>query len=202
MPKADKSSSTQRRQRLAEFIDSEGTTMVKPCQTCTRHGRVCKVHIRSGKCGECLRRGQRCDVKVAESEWKYLKEERLRLRRKLLDAQDAQRRARESEDRARRAVNAAFEKEMRIRQQMDLLEDKAAEAIAVEEASIEEQEAEEALAALEPSEAPGFALHPNTWNTMEGGFNLDLDFWSIPPDPGLDVGSPSVVDGIGLLKSG
>lgn len=173
--------------------------MVKPCKTCAKHGRVCKIHIRSGKCGECLRRGQRCDVKVAESEWEEFKEERARLRRRLANAQRAQRLAREAEDRARRAMNAEFEKEMRVRQEMDLLEDRIGEAIAVEEALIEEQEAEERALADLPSDCVGFSLSPNTWNAFEGGFNLDSEFWSIPMDTGPSVPDLSSVAGnVGL----
>ncbi|PSK33409.1 hypothetical protein B9Z65_8923 [Elsinoe australis] len=203
MPQAAKTSSTVRRQRLADFIESEGTRMVKPCQTCARHGRVCKIHVRSGKCSECLRRGQRCDVKVAESEWKRLKDERIKLRRKLSAAQDAQRQARNAEEQARRALNAAFEKEMRIRQEMDMLEDRAAEAISVEEANIEEQEAAEAATLqLDPS-CPGFSLSPSTWNALDGGFSLDSEFWLEFPDTGQGGGGPVIsADSLLLPLSG
>lgn len=175
----DKSSSTLRRKRLADFIDSAGDTMVKPCQTCEKRGRVCKVHIRSGKCSECLRRGQRCDLRVTQSEWDRLKNERLKIRRKLQDSRRAQ-------DQARAVLTAEHEKEMRLRQQLDLLEEKEAEAIAVEEANIEEQEAEEresaqATVLLEGSHHTGLHLAPSTWNALEGGFDMDDDFWNIDP---------------------
>lgn len=51
-----KRNSTQRRLELAEIIDNFGDTMVKKCSTCVRHNRVCKVHVRSGRCNECTRR--------------------------------------------------------------------------------------------------------------------------------------------------
>lgn len=172
MPKIRTETSTIRRHKLADFIDSSGEIMVKPCATCKKHKRVCKVHVRSGKCSECLRRGQRCDLQVTQSEWERLKAERVKLRSSIKEAHEAQEKAREE-------LNVAFAREMRLRQQLDLLEKREAEAIAVEEANIEAQESEELLlnASLPPEFGP--LLSPETWNAMEGGFHLDDEFWSL-----------------------
>jgi hypothetical protein len=64
--------------------------MVKKCSLCDKYSRVYKVHIRSGKCSECLRRGQRCDVKVTQSEFKRLAKEKDKLRRRIQEARDEQ----------------------------------------------------------------------------------------------------------------
>ena len=89
MPKLQTKSSTTRRHELAAYIDEAGDIMVKPCSTCSKRGRVCKVHIRSGRCSECLRRGQRCDLRVTQSEWDRLKKERVKLRKSIEEAHDA-----------------------------------------------------------------------------------------------------------------
>ena len=81
--------STLRRHRLAEFVELFGDTMVKKCDTCSKHGRVCKVHLRSGKCSECLRRGQRCNVRVTESEFKRLAAEKEKLRADIKESRAA-----------------------------------------------------------------------------------------------------------------
>ena len=52
MPKSQPKSSTTRRKQLTDFVDSSGDIMVKACSTCVKHGRVYKVHVRSGKCSE------------------------------------------------------------------------------------------------------------------------------------------------------
>lgn len=106
MPKDN--SSTERRKRLAAFIEERGTIMVKPCATCAKHGRVCRVHVRSGKCSECLRRNQRCDIRVSQSEWDRLKQERKRLRDAIKDAYHAQEQARKEADLARERQQTAF----------------------------------------------------------------------------------------------
>jgi hypothetical protein len=90
MPKYPQPSSTIRRQRLCEFIESFGETMVKKCSTCVKHNRVCKVHIRSGKCSECLRCGQRCDVRVTKSEFKRLAAEKEKLRARIKESHKVQ----------------------------------------------------------------------------------------------------------------
>ena len=71
-------------------------------------------------------------------------------------------------------------REERLRQQMDLVDRRAEEAIAVEERSIEEQEAAEA-AELLPNDATdgGLSLNlsPGTWGALEG---YGDEFWEFP----------------------
>ena len=85
---------------------------------------------------------------------------------------------------------------MRLRQQLDLLETREAEAIAVEESSIEQQELAESSevandALLFDQGIPGLHLGPETWNAMDGGFDLGSEFWEIPnhQEAGGTVGS-------------
>merc|ERR1712098_897452 len=72
-----------RRISLAYSIEQHGTIMVKPCNYCSSHKKVCKVHIRSGRCGECVRRGRRCNLQVTRSEWTRLRAQRDRLTKEL-----------------------------------------------------------------------------------------------------------------------
>ena len=154
--------------------------MVKKCSSCDKHGRVCKVHVRSGKCSECLRRGQRCDVKVTQSEFKRLAEEKNKLRRRIQEARDEQEAAMKIHEKALEDLKIARAREERLRQQMDLVDRRAEEAIAVEERSIEEQEAAEA-AELFPNETVdgGLSLNlsPGTWSALEG---YGDEFWEYP----------------------
>jgi siderophore synthetase component len=138
--------------------------MIKRYSICVKHSRVCKVHVRSGKCSECLRRGQRCDVKVTGSEFKRLTAEKEKLQVKIKDCQDAQNEAMRIHEKALEDLQVAQAQEERLRTQMDLLDRRAEEAIAVEEQSIEEQErAEVGYLDLEgPSEGPGVLLSPST----------------------------------------
>lgn len=194
MPKSQPESSTTRRHKLADFISSNGEIMVKPCASCAKNKRVCKVHVRSGKCSECLRRGQRCNLQVTQSEWERLKNEKERLRKAIKEAYEEQERARFKQERAREAQTAAFAKEMRLRQQMDLLDQRAADAVAVEEANIEELERQEANEVLEFTDPPtGLALNlsPHTWSALD---DLPASFWETPAfDP--VVGSVSTTLG-------
>ncbi len=154
--------------------------MVKKCGTCEKNGRVCKVHIRSGKCSECLRRGQRCDVKVSQSEFQRLAEQKQKLRKKIQDSRDEQEAAMRIHEKALEDLKIARVREERLRQQMDLLDRRAEEAISVEERGIEEQEATEAaeLFPVDPLlENLGINLSPSTWSAIDG---LPDDFWDIP----------------------
>ncbi|MCJ1413675.1 hypothetical protein MMC19_007803, partial [Ptychographa xylographoides] len=118
---------------------------------------------------------------VAHSEWERLKSEKLKLKRRIEEAREDQEEALRSEEKARELRRVAFAREMRLRQQMDLVDNRAAEAIAVEERSIEEQEAEEQRPPAEtllPDPFPsGLVLSPGTWSTIDG---FPDDFWEIP----------------------
>ena len=51
---------------------------------------MCKVHIRSRKCSECLRCGQRCIVRVTKSKFKRLAAEKEKLEGRIKESRDAQ----------------------------------------------------------------------------------------------------------------
>ena len=170
-------SSTIRRHRLSEFVQLFGEDMVQKCSTCVKHSWVCKVHVRSGKCGECLRRGQRCDVRVTESEFKRLAAEKEKLRVRIKESKEAQDIAMKAQEKAWEDLRVARAREERLRQQMDLLDRRAAEAISVEERGIEDQEREEAGETIlfeGPSEGLALNLSPGTWGAFEG---VPDDFW-------------------------
>lgn len=155
--------------------------MVQKCATCVKHGRVCKVHIRSGKCSECLRRGQRCDIRVTESEFKRLAAEKEKLRVRIRESREAQDVAMKAHEKALEELRVARAREERLRTQMDLLDRRAEEVIAVEERNIEELESvdSEVMAFDGSLERLGINLSPSTWSAIEG---LPLGYWeAVPP---------------------
>src|SRR5689334_6171227 len=85
-----KENSTVRRHGLLEFTEAFGTAMVTKCSTCVEKKRVCKVSVRSGRCSECQRRGQSCDVRVTQSEFHRLLSEKEKLRKQIKESQEAQ----------------------------------------------------------------------------------------------------------------
>jgi predicted nucleic acid-binding Zn-ribbon protein len=152
------STSTTRHLDLTDFIDVFGDTMVQKCSNCAKHNTVCKVHLRSGKCNHCNRKNIRCDVKVIQSEFRRLTEEKQKLKRQIDEALSAQAEALE-------ALRTARAREERLRQQMDLTDRRAAEAIAVESRALEELDAEEAQETLVPDTSTGdlaLQLSPST----------------------------------------
>ena len=152
MPVVRTRTSTERRLKLADFIDTFGDTMVQKCSGCAKNNRVCKVHLRSGKCNHCNRMNLRCDVKVTQSEFRRLTEEKQKLKRQIDEALSAQADALE-------ALRTARAREERLRQQMDLTDQRAAEAIAVESRALEELDAAEAQETLVPdTSTEGLAL--------------------------------------------
>lgn len=151
--------------------------MVQKCSACAQNKRVCKVHVRSGKCSECMRRGQRCNVRVTESEFKRLAAEKEKLRVRIKESRDAQDAAMKAHEKALEELRVQRAREERLRLQMDLLDRRAEDAIAVESREIEELEQEEAGQTIEfvgPSEGLALNLSPSTWSAFEG---LPLDYW-------------------------
>ena len=183
MPLVRNRNSTSRRSELASFVETFGDDMVQKCSTCAKHNRVCRVHLRSGKCSACLHRNQRCDVRVTQSEFRRLTEEKHKLKRKIDEALASQAKALEE-------LQTARAREERLRQQMGLLDHRAAEAIAVESRALDELEAEEeqALETLPeiPSDPNDFFLSPTTWGALD---DLPVDFWEVPVVPSsVDTG--------------
>jgi len=122
-------------------------------------------------------------VKVTQSEFKRLAEEKNKLRKRIQEARDEQEAAMRIHEKALEDLKVARAREERLRQQMDLVNRRAEEAIAVEERSIEEQEAAEAAEGSEllPSDitTEGLALNlsPGTWSALEG---FGDEFWEMP----------------------
>jgi len=150
--------------------------MARKCSACVAHKRVCKVHLRSGKCSNCLKRGQRCDVRITESEFKRLVDEKEKLRAQIKETRSAQDVAMKAHEKALEDLRVARAREERLRLQMDLIDRRAEEAIAVEERSIEEQEFGETIEFPEHTPS-GPLLGPSTWSAFE---NLPDGFWERP----------------------
>jgi hypothetical protein len=177
MPKRPPESSTIRRHRLSEFVESFGEIMVQKCSACVKNRRVCKVHLRSGKCSQCLRLGQRCDVRVTESEFQRLVQQKEKLRREIKESRAAQDVAMKANEKALEDLRVARAREERLRLQMDLIDRRAEDAIAAESHSIEEQEladAGETILFEGPSEGLALNMSPSTWSAFEG---VPADFW-------------------------
>lgn len=175
MPKQPTESSTVRRHRLYRFIEAFGEVMVQKCTTCREKKRVCKVHIRSGKCSECAKRGQRCDVRVTQSEFTRLVSEKEKLQARIKESREAQNEALKASEKALEDLRVARAREERLRQQMDLLDRRADEAIAVEERGLAEQELdEETITFNGPSEGLALNLSPSTWGAFE---DLPPEYW-------------------------
>lgn len=173
-------SSTEDRKALGSFIIAFGHKMPRACSACRRNGTDCKVHVRSGRCGECHMRGSTCDVRITKSEWDRLRSERERLLREIEASRQAQEAAVAAQVEARRQMDEAFQNEMKLRQEMLRLESEAEEAIAVEDARLYPQDPEPVgNEILEPTEpAAGLALSPFTWSAGDG---LADQFWAASP---------------------
>jgi hypothetical protein len=168
MPKAPSATSTARRLNLAAFIDLFGNVMPVACRNCRIAGVVCKVHVRSGRCNECNRHNLKtCNIRISANEWSVIREERERLIA----------RAEANKKEAAEIAKALRENE-----------DRAAEAISVEEANIAVLEQQEATAAL----SDGLAMSPFTWSAMDG---LDDGMWTaeVPTYLGEALGDPAPV---------
>lgn len=146
--------------------------MVQKCSGCEKNKRVCKVHVRSGKCSECLRRGQQCNVRVTESEFKRLAAEKEKLEARIKESREAQDAAMKAHEAALAELRTHRAREQRLRLQMDLLEKRAEEAIAVESRELEELE-QEGVLEFDGSD-PSINLSPGTWGAFA---DLPLDYW-------------------------
>lgn len=178
MPCLRQKSSTDRRKELSSFIEEFGDIMTRPCKRCKDSRRVCKAHVRSGKCQHCARAGYSdCDIRVTQSEWDRLRREHSRLFREMEQARSAAVAAQERVAAAQEEASKALSKEMRLRKQLDRLQEEEAEAIAVEERSIELQELDEWTLEPDALGGPDLALAPLTWTSVDG---LPDDFWEIP----------------------
>ena len=149
------------------------------------------MHVRSGKCSECLRRGQRCNVRVTESEFRRLAAEKEKLESRLKESRDAQDAAMRLHEKALEELRIHRAREQRLRLQMDLLEKRAEEAIAVESRELEELEQEGVMDFGESD--PSVNLSPSTWGAFEG---FPVDYWE-----SFDLG-PLVAGGTGPSAGG
>lgn len=139
-----KSSSTDRRKNTAHIIELFGDEMPTKCSPCKKAGRVCKVHVRSGRCGACnASNDSSCDIQVTASEFRRLAKERNSLREKMSSHRGELEAARLALEAAHDRYSSALAKEGRLLKQIEQNEKRAGEAISVEERGIEEQEFEE-----------------------------------------------------------
>ncbi|KAI7722981.1 hypothetical protein KC353_g10 [Hortaea werneckii] len=63
--------------------------MQTPCRHCEESGASCRVHLRSGRCCECIRLGSRYDLLLTHGEWSCLKNENARLEKEVEKNEEA-----------------------------------------------------------------------------------------------------------------
>jgi len=117
-----------------------------------------------------------------------LVEHKSKLREQIKESREAQDVAMKAHEKALEDLRVARAREERLRQQMDLIDRRAEEAISVEERGIGEQELAGVLLPENASDALGFSLSPSTWGAFEG---LPLEFWEESADVGPLVAGPS-----------
>ncbi|KAF1982155.1 hypothetical protein K402DRAFT_397896 [Aulographum hederae CBS 113979] len=104
-----------------------------PCSGCKTRSLKCKVDVRSGRCGECVRRGRKCDLVVTSGEFRKSAQHRNRLRKDLKASLD-------NEERLFQELEKERAKTRRLQTQLEFAEKREGDAIEREFASIEEQE--------------------------------------------------------------
>jgi hypothetical protein len=131
---------------------------------------VCKVHVQSRKCSKCVKRAQRCNVRVTQSKFTRLAAQKEKLRASIKESRKAQDTAIKAHKKALEDLQVACAQEEQLQQQIDLINRCAEEAIAAEEHSIKEQEQEESEVIVfnSPLEGLGLNLSPSTWSAIEG----------------------------------
>ena len=120
-----------KRSRLGDRIDRDGIEMF-PCTNCEKHNRSCVVAegSNSKRCGECVRRGVKCDVEgIPVRDWETLEreEERLRLEKEI----------------TLQAVQAGLARMARLEKQQDHLKRRGAEMLRRGLKTLDELEAQE-----------------------------------------------------------
>lgn len=147
--------------------------MPTKCSPCKEAGRVCKVHVRSGRCGACnASNNPRCDIQVTASEFRRLAKERTSLKEKMSLHRAELDSARLALEAAHERYSVALAKEGRLLKQIEQNERRADEAISVEERGVAEQEFEEFQAELDlPSFDPfpfddRLLMSPASWEAL------------------------------------
>lgn len=125
---------SEERHDLADHINTLGVEML-PCSNCEKKDRTCVVSDGSGRCGECVRRGVKCDVEgIPASEWRTLDREEHRI-------ETAEMVAEESLRRAQQQMTEAVNRLSRLRQQKKLLKTRGRDLLARGLKSLDELEA-------------------------------------------------------------
>lgn len=155
--------------------------MPRACSHCRENNKECRVHVKSGVCGECILKNRRtCDVRITQNEWQHLLSERTRLLKELKESHDAQELAEKdcraailAQERAEESRRAAVSLESSLRDQLKKIESEAGDAIAVEEAQILALERQEERESRAVPTSDALTLSPATWSLM-GGVTDDL----------------------------
>ena len=109
---------------------------MRPCESCSRLGKECRVGNESDKCVECVRLGCKCDLSFSAAEWRRVKNERDRILSELLEA-------RKQTQEAARRMQEAMAKDTRLQTQFEFLDKKEQSMIEREFRNIAELEEDE-----------------------------------------------------------
>ena len=158
MPRGKISSRADRSGVLGGRVLRRSRRVMKPCSSCVKGRRECRMSLSSGCCTECLSRGSRCELFVPDAKW----DAHEKSRDKLLDQRNELRREldslREEEDRILRRRMAVQASEDRLGVQIRFLERREHDYVSRDMASVEEMKrlelAEAEANGLPPPESP------------------------------------------------
>ena len=111
---------------LGSRVGKMGKVSKVSCSACRRDRAKCVVSSESTFCGQCLEKGRRCDLHLAESEWEKIELERTQLEAQLKEIEEQE--------------SVLLPRKLRLRCQLGVLSKKEGEAIKCELAAIEDQE--------------------------------------------------------------
>lgn len=130
MPKV---SATIRRNHLADRVRKRDHRMPSPCGACRRASKKCLVDALSGYCARCLEKHLKCDLVVTEADWGRLDQACEKVEKELKDTVAQVFAAEES-------CPVLLSKQLRLLEQLELLDRREKEMFARELSSIKELE--------------------------------------------------------------
>jgi hypothetical protein len=162
--------------------------MPTPCSHCRTKNLVCRVDLKSGRCCECVRRAQKCSLRVTKQEFDRLAKMRKQAEEELEKAGGEEEKMASKLQDQQEKLRVQQAKIRRMRKQLRKTERDESEAFDREMASIEEAEQiERELAAQAPvvatdivSDAPPFEFDDRLsyttrqWEDFVEGFDWQL----------------------------
>jgi hypothetical protein len=167
-----------KRSRLADYIDREGVEMF-PCSNCMKHKRpcVCSDTSSSKRCGECVRRGIKCDVEgIPVSDWDTLDREEYRLETAEMVAEESLRKAQEQ-------MNLALNRLARLKKQKRFLRERGKDMLTRGLKTLDELDEAEEKEKQEKEKAAAEAARLSS--VVPGPETVSEDLFAFLADPSL-----------------